>query len=392
MCCRDWAIPVDRTTYARYQLFPVEGLGARVAAYVTVPDLTAADSVFAQINPRASGTCPFFAADRLCDIQRDHGGALLSATCSGYPRALNRVGQTLEGSLMLSCPEAARNILLNPNALSVQSDLHSGAFRTDNFFSLASNAPGVFFKPYAHFALIRTWLVDILTDRARPLWQRLLLMGSLCQKLDSIQTPEAKSLVPAILADYRQILGTTWGAVEMEATPAQPQFQLKVLLHLNALVLEDANCSQRFRETYLQFIEGIAATSLADDLAHFQNARTLYYEPYLATHPWLLENYLVNYVHQYLFPFGRGGSARHSPRPIFDEYLLLVTQFFWLNGLLTGVAGRHAQAFGDAQIVFTVQSFCREIEHTPTMPETLLTFLKQGSLATLASVAALLRP
>ena len=392
MCCRDWAIPVDRATYARYQLFPIEALGARVAAYVTIPDPTAADSVYAQINPRPSGICPFFAADHLCDIQRDHGPALLSATCSSYPRALNRVGTTLEGSLMLSCPEAARNVLLNPAALATQTNLNDGSFRTDNFFSLAANAPGVLFKPYNHFALVRAWLVDILQDRARPLWQRVLLIGSLCQKLDAIQTPEAEALVPAILADYRQILGTPWGAAEMEANPAQPQLQLNVLLRLNALALEDANCSLRFRETCVQFVEGIAATPLADDLAHYQTARTCYYEPYLAAHPWLLENYLVNYVHQNLFPFGRGGSMRHSPRPIFDEFLLFAAQFFWLNGLLTGVAGCHAQDFADQHVIFSVQSFCREVEHTPTMSETLLEFLGQHGLATLPAIAALLRP
>ena len=392
MCCRDWAIPVDRETYGKYKLFPIEGLGARVAAYVTVPDPAAADAVFAQINPRASGTCPFFAADLLCDIQREHGGALLSATCSGYPRALNRVDGVLEGSLMLSCPEAARNVLLDPDALQIQSDLNSGTFRTDNYFALAANASGVLFKPYGHFALVRAWLVDMLVDRARPLWQRILLIGSLCQKLDAIQTPEAEALVPSIIADYRQILGTTWGAAEMEANAPQPQLRMTALLRINALALEDASCSQRFRDTYFEFVQGIAATAEIDDLQRFARARLAYYEPYLQAHPWLLENYLVNFVYQYLFPFGRGGSARHAPRPIFDEFLLFAVQFFWLDGLMTGVAGCHAQAFGDAHVVHAVQSFCREVEHTPTMPETLLTFLRTNQLDTLPAIATLLRP
>ena len=169
MCCRDWAIPVDRATYASYRLFPLEKLGAVVAAYLSVPDATAPDAVFARINPTPSGTCPFYAADRLCNIQREHGAALLSATCSSYPRALNLVGDRLEGSLMLSCPQAARDVLLDPGALTVAADLRSGAFRTDNYFTLAQNAPGVLYKPYEDFAGIRGWIKAILTDRARPL-------------------------------------------------------------------------------------------------------------------------------------------------------------------------------------------------------------------------------
>lgn len=391
-CCSEWAIPVDRATYRRYQLFPLEGLGARVAAYVTVPDPAAPDAVYAQINPRASGSCPFFAADRLCDIQREHGGALLSATCSSYPRALNRVDGELEGSLLLSCPEAARNVLLRPDALLVAGDLHAGTFRTDNFFSLAENAPGVLFKPYRHRALVRAWLVDMLQDRARPLWQRVLLIGSLCQKLDAVKTPEGETLVPAIVADYRQILGTTWGAAEMEANAAQPGLKLNALLRLSAHIPQDASCGERFRQTYLDFIAGIAATSDHGDLERYAMALADYYEPYLKARPWLLENYLVNYVNLNLFPFGRGGSVRHAPRSIFDEYLLFAVQFFWLDGLLTGVAGCHAEAFADAHVIHTVQSFCREVEHRVNLRDGLLSFLREHQLDSLPAVATLLRP
>lgn len=390
LCCRDWAIPVDRATYGRYQLFPLERLGARVAAYVSV-DPAAPDAVYASIVPRASGACPFLAADRLCDIQREYGGDLLSATCSSYPRALNQVHGQLEGSLMMSCPEAARQVLLRPGATAEPGNLHSGAFRTDNYFALAANAPGVLFKPYEHFELVRTWLLDMLQDRARPVWQRLVLIGSLCQKLSALAAGE-EGQVPAILADYRQILGTTWGAAEMEATPSQPGLQLQVLLRVTAEIPQDASCGARFRQTYLEFVEGIAATERNSDLARFTAARELYYEPYLQRAPWLLENYLMNYVHQHLFPFGRGGSERHAPRSIFDEYLLLVTQFFWLDGLLVGVAGCHGDSFADEHVIHTVQSFCREVEHRESLRAALLAYLRDHQLDTLPAMAALLRP
>ena len=391
MCCRDWAIPVDRATYGRYKLFPVEKLGARVAAYVSVPDPAAPDAVFALIQPKATGVCPFFAADRLCDIQREYGGELLSATCSSYPRALNLVGERLEGSLMLSCPEAARNVLLDPAATRVAGDLHSGAFRTDNYFTLAQNAPGVLYKPYEHFEAVRDWIAAILTDRVRPLWQRLVLLGSFCEKLSAVQPGDAETLVPALLGDYGRILGTNWGAAEMEVAPAQPPLQLNVLLRLTAFFTEAPDCGNRFRATYLDFVEGIAATETADDLERFAAART-WGQAYFAHSPHVLENYLLNYVFQHLFPFGRGGSARHKPHSIFNEYLLLATQFAWLNGLLAGVAGAHGAAFTDEHVIHTVQSFCREVDHNPKLPEVLLDFLRANRLDSLSAMAALLRP
>ncbi len=388
MCCRGWPIPVDRATYAEYQLFPLEKLGAEVATYVSVPDPTAADAVFAQIIPKADEVCPFFAADRLCNIQREYGAELLSATCSSYPRSLNQVEGRLEGSLMLSCPEAAREVLLRPGSTRVAGAMEAGGFRTDNFFTLAANAPGVRFKPYRYAGLVRAWLAEMLEDRARPLWQRVLLIGSFCRKLDDVTTPEGEALVPAIVADYRQILGTTWGAAEMEAAPSQPRLQLKVLMRLTAEIPQDANCGARFRQTYLEFIEGIAGV---DDVGRFRAAGHLYWRPYAERMPWVMENYLLNYLYQQLFPFGRGGSVRHAPRPIWDEFLLMAVQFFWVSGLLAGVAGCHGDRFSDEHVVHTVQSFCREVEHRPGLPGAVLAFLRQSGLDSMAGMAALLR-
>ncbi len=292
---------------------------------------------------------------------------------------------------MLSCPEAARNILLDPQSLQVVANLHSGDFRTDNYFALAQNAPGVLYKPYEHFEPVRAWIVAILTDRARPLWHRLLLLGSFCQKLAVVTPTEADTLVPALLADYYQIVGTAWGAAEMKAAPPQPRLKLNVLLRLTSYFTEAPDCGNRFRNTYLQFVEGIAANEQGTDLERLARAH-VWYQAYFDGAPHVLENYLFNYVFQHLFPFGRGGSARHAPQTIFDEYLLLATQFAWLTGLLTGVAGTHGSAFADGHVIHTVQSFCREVEHNPTLPVTLLDFLRTNQLDNMAAMAALLRP
>src|ERR1700722_6741612 len=114
-CCGDWDIPLDKSTYAKYKQFPPEKLGSVVSNFVLVNEIGAPDGLFAHIYRAPSGLCPFFGTDHLCGVQKEYGPQLLSATCSVFPRSLSHVEGILEGSLSLSCPEAARNVLLNPD-------------------------------------------------------------------------------------------------------------------------------------------------------------------------------------------------------------------------------------------------------------------------------------
>src|SRR6266446_6104476 len=182
-CCGDWDIPVDRDTYGKYQQFPLEGLGSVVSQFVFINAADQPEGLYAQIYRAPSGLCPFFNSDHLCGIQKEYGPQFLSATCSVYPRSLSRVAGELEGSLSLSCPEAARNVLLAPHFMQIEGDLFSGDFRTDNIFHLASDRGG---KPAGLFPAIRTSLIDMVRDRSRPMWYRLLLIGSLCKRMDDI--------------------------------------------------------------------------------------------------------------------------------------------------------------------------------------------------------------
>jgi lysine-N-methylase len=61
--------------------------------------------------------CPMLGEDRLCRIQAELGEGLLSHACATYPRIVHEIGGVEEKALTLSCPEAARLVLLTPNLL-----------------------------------------------------------------------------------------------------------------------------------------------------------------------------------------------------------------------------------------------------------------------------------
>ena len=398
-CCRDWSIPLDKKTYQIYKQFPEGRLGSVVAESVSLnPD--APEALYARIDLASSGFCPFFTPDQLCAIQREYGAAALSSTCSIYPRTLNLVEGVLEGSLALSCPEAARNILLSPDATRVAGNLLSGNFRADNFARLPGNTPGFDYKPYTAFHPIRDLLISMITDRSRPLWQRLLLIGSLCKRLDDIRSEEQGELVPAILNDYRQIRDDPAVTRQLEAMPSDTRKKLDVVLTLTNERLREKKSGRRFADTFWNFIEGIgsameagaiADASQEEDVRLFREAENKYYKPFFEKRPYVLENYLVNYMLQNLFPFGREGSPHFIRRGIFDEYILMATQFAWMNALLIGISGRHKTGFAEEHVIKAVQSFCRAVEHFPYVLVSINDYIKSQKLDSLHGMAILIR-
>jgi lysine-N-methylase len=390
-CCHNWDIPLDKKTYEQYQRFPEEKLGSLVRRYVIVAAPVIHDNLFASIEATASGSCPFYTSDRLCSIQKEYGPQLLSSTCSIYPRVLNVVEGELEGSLMLSCPEAARNILLVPNSLQTEANLLSGGFRTDNRFHLASNANGLAYKPYGAFHEVRACVIALVKDRSKPMWLRLLRIGSLCKELSEISNELESERVPAILSEY---LPTGGKQLEVDQMPGDCELNLKVVFKLADERVQKKTCGSRFLDTYWNFVEGIGSDSgemPGDDVLRFQQAEANYCGPFFESRPYILENYLLNYIFNNLFPFGRVGSNDFKPRSIFDEYLLMATQFAMIRGLLTGIAGHYKEEFSEAHVVKTIQSYAREVDHKPSVVASIVAFVHTNGLANLQGMAALLR-
>lgn len=383
-CCHGWDIPVDKATYERYTLFPADKLGWAVSGFVSVTSAQVPDSLYAHIHMAASGECPFFEADRLCGIQKAYGAELLSSTCSSYPRVLNRMDGVLEGSLSLSCPEAARNVLLDSGFLDRVADLEAGPFRTDNFLWLGNAGTSPARKPFGAFHAVRQAMIALVRDRSRPVWLRLLRVGALCERLE--RTEDAEAAIAQVLR------GDLDG--ELVGFEGNRALRLEIAMRLSDKRVRAEGAGKRFRETYWGFVEGIASGAdavVADDLERLSWAERRYYRPFLEAHPHLWENFLVNYFFQRLFPFGRAGGVVLRERGIFEEFVLLATQFGWLETLLIGVAGRSREDFGGAQLVETVQSFHREVEHDTGVLEGIGAEMERRGMVSLTGMAVMLK-
>src|SRR5580700_2344665 len=115
-CCVGWGIPVDQATYQKYINLPAHRIADKaLSSLVEINPATSSPGDFAKF--RLDGArCPAL-HNNLCSIQHTLGEPYLPDLCSKYPRVLNLVGNVVERSLHLSCPEAARLVLNDPEAM-----------------------------------------------------------------------------------------------------------------------------------------------------------------------------------------------------------------------------------------------------------------------------------
>lgn len=238
-------------------------------------------------------------------------------------------------------------------------------------------------------------MIELVTDRARPVCERLLMIGSLCKQLDEIPADGAISKTFAILLDYHRVVGTERGRSEMENLPKDLALKLRVLFKFVSERAQDKTCGTRFLDTYWDFVEGIGsaegAKSGEEDVERMRRAEEFYHRPFFEACPYILENYLLNYIFRTLFPFGRARSADFVPRSIFNEYILMATQFAIINGLLIGIAGHFKERFSEEHVVKTIQSFARELDHDPMALDSMVEFMHKTNLGNLNGISILLK-
>ena len=119
-CCAGWRVVFDKRTAQSYldaKDPEIHEIANRAIKKVKT-DRSSQNHSFIEMNPQ-TGACPFLQTDKLCMIQGRMGENALSKVCSTYPRHAGGVaGQRIEVAT-LSCPEAARLCMLDPDAMKV---------------------------------------------------------------------------------------------------------------------------------------------------------------------------------------------------------------------------------------------------------------------------------
>ena len=158
-CCEKWEVVIDEDSAAFYETVPGP-LGEKLRS--ALKEDKDGDLCFS-LN---GGRCPFLDGENLCEIHKTLGEEATSITCREHPRFTEDYGPFREVTLSASCP-AANTLLLGSKA-----PLTFHTFETEE-----TEEEGDEWLTY--LLPLRTRLLDILTDRSRPLAARLLSFLSL---------------------------------------------------------------------------------------------------------------------------------------------------------------------------------------------------------------------
>jgi lysine-N-methylase len=364
ICCEGWNVTIDQATYEKYQTIPAGPLRVLIDAnIVRTPEnaagLPPAAFALVRLQPPLR-VCPFLSAERLCQIQVEHGESYLSKICSTFPRIQHTIDKQLNTSLSLACPEAARLVLLNPGLLA-ESIKNAKQIALDE---AAADAIG----PRSWFWPLREFALGLIRNRAYPLWQRMFLLGTFCRRLDAINHGKHGRGISALLRDFSAAVGSGSLRASMETIPADLTLQLDILVELVRLNMDSIPSSPRFHASLKEFVKGAfveSETARDKQVAKYDSSYQRYYAPFFEKHPYILENYLINTIFNELFPYGTrvfDPAATQDPE---RQYTVFATKFALIKGLLIGVAGCHQEAFSTAHVVQTIQAVFKHFEHNP---------------------------
>ncbi|MGA9673383.1 MAG: flagellin lysine-N-methylase [Terracidiphilus sp.] len=390
-CCHSWGVPITRSAYEKYQTLPESPLRTLIDASILLAPKGAVSSDgfgpegFAKIRLNESGDCPIMTADGLCQIHAQCGPSFLSSTCATYPRMLRSVRGAEQNALALSCPEAARIVLLNPLTWKpVEPHPPTGG---ETYSEDLPNSSVLW--------AIRSAVLNIVRNRAYPLWQRLLHLGVLCEQLDALPRDWPEDEVSKCLDDFDQTIADGTLRLDMESLSVDPSAQLDAVLRLAGLMGKKSIGTPRFVECIDAFKTGIGygptATTLEPLTAGYKTAHDRFFAPFFARHPHILENYLINTILRCRFPFGPDDRNRDTVHSATREFTTLIAQFSLMRGLLVGVAGAHRGSFSTEHVVQLVQAASKHFDHHPEFPKLAHDLLVKLGLDRLNGAALLIR-
>jgi lysine-N-methylase len=359
-CCTGWVIPVDRKTYENYQNSPAHRIaGKSLSGLVEINPSSSSSKDYAKFRMKEA-CCPAL-HEGLCSIQQTLGEPWIPDLCSTYPRVLTVVGGVMEKSFNLSCPEAARRVLNDPDAMVFHDRVEEALpHRAGSVTTIAGD-------PDDRLHQVRARVIDVIRERSVPLWERIVSLGFAMDGLAGVDPADAAPILENHLEKLRR--GVFRNA--LAARKSDPVFQLETVLELVVTRIGSDYTPPRFIECYSDFMRGLAwtADSTTEEFAaHYDISFRTYFLPFVHHHEHLFENYLVNYIFRTVFPYRRKlpdqrfaiDSGRESLK---NALLLLSIHYAIVRTLFIGMAALYKDNLSVDHFIKLVQSYSKAFLH-----------------------------
>lgn len=365
-CCAGWIISIDDKTYKKYKKVKDPAMKARLDKELVAKKGNATAEYAAKIKLK-NGRCAFLNKGDLCDIYIHLGKSFLSHTCTLYPRTINKIDGTLEYSMTLSCPEACRKILLNPEGIQFESGeacIHEDIINAN----IQPSSKGEKWQDY--FLQLRRWMLDLLQDRRCTIDQRLYLLEQEVEQVDKFIRQGNIKRLPKMLMDLKAERPDKLDWSENSVAVSKEGIALaKFLWNMgNEKKFQSKRYTQCLEEVLLGFgFNEEGQVDLEKGKKLYEKGYENYYIPFIQEKGYILENYFVNYVFERCIPID-GQTVSES-----FERMNLYYKLFRMH--LIGLGNEHKE-LTDELIVRMVQSFSRIFDHNQEFFKGVLEFAK----------------
>ena len=347
-CCAGWYIGIDEKTYKKYKKVKDPVMKKRLDKELVAKNTSEEHAAKVKLK---NNRCAFLSKEGLCDIYTCLGESYLSETCTLFPRTFNKIGEEIAYSIALSCPEAARMILLNKEGYKVEDlPIIFKDYKISASLHLNQKKPQ---KWQDYLMAIQKVLIALIQNKHKGIIACIEDVEDFLLKLSTISHKQNLKEIQSLINVYSHL----------EQLPASSKHpfkqkweaeQFNLLLDLKALRAEKKWPSAAYEAYYEEMISALNLQE-KEDSNQFKTLwlqrKEKYLMPFLEEKPYILSNYFANYIFERLVPLD-GGDILES-----------LTKFEIYKQLILA----HLIGFGESldanKVVNFIQAFSKVFDH-----------------------------
>ena len=360
-CCIGWNIDIDKVTFKRYFKVQDQEMKRMFQKNVQNNERCSSDEVdYGIVKLKKDKRCPFLDEENYCVIHSNLGEDYLSNVCTCFPRVTNKIDETYEMSLDVACPEAARLILFKEEGIKfVNREEHLGKYIISA--QIDTNLKEVQNTPLRYFKEIRDFCIKIIQDRRFTISERLYSLGCFIEQLE--EEIENNNIIKFIENYDFALFAKAYSDDDLNLLLSNSNMNYIIQIDLFRKMLKILRVDKdvesiRFKERTSKMLNGYSfdeEENLQGKSEFYIKAFEEYNEKYFNKYSYILENYLVNFIYNNMFPFNEVLS-------FFDSYMMLIIRFSFIRFYLVGLYLNNREE-NDENIVEFIQVFSKTIEH-----------------------------
>ena len=399
-CCTGWDIDIDIDTFNKYkeisngeyandkEATAKEELKEDFKKFLHQNEDAEVDEIdYGRVDLRDNKRCPYLNDKNLCRIQAGLGEDYLSNVCATYPRIMNKINGVVEISLTPSCREAARLILLNKDGIDfVDKTANERVMLNKEFDTKDKNFEKT---PSKYFLQLRDLSIQIVKNRNFSLDKRLMILGEFIEAVQNVVDYRKTEKILMLIDKFKKEIKEGYTKIDNNyKNNKSKNIDFQIMLNkelLNNLDVFSEIDSKGYVELTKKVIKGLRLDSDDDFVTCKENYKEIkedYYDDFIRTHDYIMENFIVNFIYKNLFPFS-------APELIIDSYMLLIIRCAFIRFNLIGLAGEAKKLTGD-MVVEYIQVYSKTVEHHKTYLYDTVEFMREEDFDNLDTIVKLI--